>query len=89
MPSYLVTYDLSQPGRNYDELIEHLKSYGTYSHSLGSVWLIVSDKTASQIREAADAYLDANDKILVVKTTSSAAWRGLRDSTSDWIKKNL
>lgn len=32
MTSYLVTYDLSAPGQKYEKLIEHLKSYGTYSH---------------------------------------------------------
>lgn len=89
MPSYLVTYDLSAPQRNYDDLIEHLKAYGTYSHSLGSVWLIVTDKTSKEIRDAAAKILDADDKILVVKLTGEAAWRGLRESTADWIQKNL
>ncbi|KQN41236.1 hypothetical protein [Frigoribacterium sp. Leaf44] len=89
MTSCLVTYDLSAPGQKYDKLIEHLKSYGTYSHSLQSAWLIVSDKSAKEIRDAAGAFLDENDKLLVVELTSVAAWRGLRRATSDWIHKNL
>jgi len=89
MAKYLVTYDLSKPGQNYDDLTEHLKAYGTYSHSLQSVWLIVTDKTAKEVREAAQAYMDANDKVLVVGLTGEASWRNLRETTSDWIHKNL
>ena len=89
MTSYLVTYDLSAPGQKYDDLSEHLKSYGTYSHALESAWLIVSSKSAKEIRDAAGKVLDSNDKLLVVELTGVAAWRGLREATSDWIHKNL
>lgn len=57
--------------------------------SLKSAWLIVSDKSAKEIRDAAGAFLDENDKLLVVKLTGAAAWRGLRETTSDWIHENL
>lgn len=89
MTTYLISYDLSKPGRNYDDLIEHLKSYGTYSHPLESVWVIVTTKTAAQVRDAAIEHMDANDKVLVVALTGEGAWRGLRSSTSDWLKKHL
>lgn len=89
MTSYLVTYDLSAPGRNYNDLIAHLKGYGTYSHSLGSVWVIVTDKSSKQIRDAAQAFLDENDKMLVVRLEGQGAWSNLRPATSDWLKKYL
>lgn len=50
MPSFLVTYDLAGPERDYDELIAHLKGDGTYSHVLKSTWLIVSELTSTQIQ---------------------------------------
>ncbi|MGV2982066.1 CRISPR-associated protein Cas2 [Microbacterium sp. AGC85] len=88
MSSYLLTYDLTAPGRNYDDLIKHLKSYATHAHVLDSTWLIVSDRTSVQIRDEAKTHMDSNDQLLVVKLTGDAAWYGLRGH-SDWIKKNL
>lgn len=89
MPSYVVTYDLTGPDRDYDALIDHLKSYGTYSHALKSTWLIVTTKSAKEVRDAATKHMDKDDKILVVKATGVSAWRNLRPATSDWIHKNL
>lgn len=89
MAIYLVTYDLSAPGRNYDALYEHLRSYGTYSHPVESVWLVKSSRTAAEVRDATKKHLDGNDKLLVVEAGSSAAWRNLRDATSDWLRKQL
>lgn len=89
MTSYLVTYDLTAPNRDYSALIEHFKSYGTYSHALDSTWLIVSDKTTKEVRDTALKHIDSDDKILVVKLAGAAAWRSLRTKTGEWIKKNL
>lgn len=89
MKTYLVTYDLSAPSRNYDDLFKHLKSYGTWAHPVESVWLVVTDRTAAQVRDAAKAYLDRNDKLFVTKATVDGAWSGLPTSTSDWLQKHL
>ncbi|RWZ52928.1 hypothetical protein ELQ90_03055 [Labedella phragmitis] len=89
MTKYLVSYDLSRPGQDYSKLIEHMKSYGTWAHPLKSVWVIVTTKTAVAVRNDASAYLDANDKILVVELGHPAAWRGLSDELTQWLKNNL
>ncbi|PPF11412.1 SinR family protein [Rathayibacter sp. AY1E8] len=83
MTSYLVSYDLSAPGRNYDELIAHLK------HTLESTWVVVTDMTSNEVRDAATKYVDANDKLLVLKLSGAGSWRGLRASTTEWLKKHL
>jgi len=86
MTKYLLTYDLSKPGRNYDDLIEHLETtYGSEGHILGSVWLIETTESSVAVRDAAKAYLDANDKMLVIGVSSTAwATRNLT-SASDWL----
>lgn len=89
MTSFLVTYDLTGPERDYPKLIEHLKSYGTYSRAVKSTWLIVSDLSCEDIRNAVAKQLDSDDKLLVVELTGSAAWLNLRDATDDWIQRNL
>jgi hypothetical protein len=39
MAVLLVTYDLKQPGRNYQPVFEYLKRF-TYRKSMESVWLL-------------------------------------------------
>jgi len=89
MPTYVVSYDLKKPGKNYDDLIEALESYGTYWHHLGSTWCVVSDKTAKEVCEHLVRYIDENDKILVVKSAGVGSWRGFNQSGSDWLKNHL
>lgn len=90
MATLLVTYDLRAPGRNYDDLHELLKSTGTWAHPLESVWFVVTDLTPAQARDAVLEKVDANDKVFVVDVSGdSAAWRGLEQSSSDWLLKFL
>lgn len=90
MNTYLVSYDLMRPGKDYPNLIAHFKSYGNWAKPLESVWLIKSSLTAEQVRNAARTHMDGNDKIMVVDVTSrSAAWANLPQDASTWILNTL
>lgn len=89
MATYLVSYDLIGPTRDYDKIAKHLKSYGTWCRVLESVWLIVSDKTPVAIRDAAFAHMDANDRIIVVGTSPSDWASRVATDHSDWLHKFL
>lgn len=90
MSTYMIGYDLNKPGQNYDDLYEAIKNQGsTWWHHLDSTWIIVSTKTAVDIRDNLSKYLDSNDKLLVAKLSGEAAWKGFSDKGSDWLKKNL
>ncbi len=89
MTTYLVGYDLGKPGRDYEGLAEYLKAFGTYWHNLDSTWLIVSSESAESIRNGAGAFLDSSDKLLVAKVSAPGAWRGFRESGSQWLMDNL
>ena len=52
MKSYLIGYDLNKQGQDYETLIEHIKKLGTWWHCLDSTWIIKTDKSASDIRDA-------------------------------------
>lgn len=89
MNTYIISYDLIRPGKDYSNLIAHIKSY-TWAKPLESVWLIKSSLTAEQVRNAARAHMDANDKILVIDVTSrAAAWANLPQDVSSWIHNQL
>jgi hypothetical protein len=87
MSTILISYDLRAPGRDYATLWDHLKAYGSWAKPLESVWLIQTDFTPAQVRDAAKIHVDQNDKILVVDITNKeSAWINLPQDVSNWIK---
>ncbi len=88
MSTYIVTYDLSAPGRDYKRLFDYLKTY-TYAHVVESVWVIKTYKSAVTLRDEIKRYVDSNDKVLVIKTTREAAWLGLSAEIGDWLNDHL
>lgn len=89
MTAYIISYDLSQPGQNYENLLKAIKSYGNWAMLGGSAYIIISDSSPVQIRDNLNKELDLNDKLYVGVVTSPAAWIGISDEVSDWLKKNL
>lgn len=86
---YLVSYDLRRPGQNYTELIDYLKSHHNWWHHLGSTWVIVTDLSATKLRDGITAHLDGNDKVLVAASGHEGARGGFTDKGSDWLLENL
>ena len=85
---YIIMYDLRAPGRNYEQLYQAIKSYGTWGKLTESSWAIVSDQTAENIRNFLLNFIDNNDRIMVIRSGQSAAWRNIK-ANNDWLKKNL
>ncbi|MDT8427242.1 MAG: hypothetical protein RQ757_00580 [Pseudomonadales bacterium] len=88
MKVYQVSYDLRKQ-RNYESLYERLQSYGTYCHALESTWVIASNQTAAQIRDQLSLVMDADDGLLVTRLQGEAAWLGLGQRITDWLKQQL
>ena len=89
MATFIVTYDLMTQGQNYTCLTKKLEAYPTHWHAQGSVWLIETNQTAVQIRNNLQPCLDSNDKLIVAKLQGEAAWFGLSDHNSNWLKGRL
>lgn len=89
MALFMVAYDLRQQGQNYTCVIEKLKEYPTHWHLQGSVWLIHTDKTATQIRDGLVPCLDNNDKLIVIKLARDAAWHGHGAHVKPWMDEHL
>lgn len=80
---YLINYDLKNPGRNYDELIQAIKAYGTWANICRSCWSIKTEQTATQIRDNLKQYIDPNDILFVCDYNNWASY-GISTAT----KKN-
>lgn len=88
MTVFVITYDLSAPGRNYDAIIARIKQYPWVNLSESS-WAVRTDSTSSQIRDYLGSVLDANDKLFVGTLRSPASWQGLSKDRADWLQQNL
>lgn len=87
MYKYIVTYDLKNPGKNYSNLIDKIKTY-QYSKVCESAWIIRSNNESSTIRNSLLKEIDNNDCLFVAELSGDAAWYNCIDSAEN-IKKNL
>lgn len=84
----IVSYDLSNPGRNYERLLKLIKSYAGWASLGGSAYLIVSDRSPTQVRDHLAQALDQNDKLYVGVAPAPSAWRGMSTDVTNWIQAN-
>jgi hypothetical protein len=90
MATYMIGYDIHPTkGETYDELIAALKKYGTWWHHLDSTWLIVTDDSASEVRDALKGHMKSDDQLLVLQTCGVGAWFGFNEKGSQWLKDHV
>jgi len=87
MACYLVSYDLVGR-RDYERLYGAIKAHGTWAHIHESLWAVVTNGTAAQVRDNLLQYIDADDRLFVIRSGSEAAWRGTI-CKSEWLKEYL
>jgi hypothetical protein len=88
MKILIVTYDLLNPGQNYEKLIQKIKSYPAWARLGGSSYLIATDATVIQVRDNLGTVLDRNDKLFVGTCPVPSAWHGLPEDVAKWILEN-
>ena len=86
---YIVSYDLSEPGQNYDTLLNKIKEVGSWARLGGSAYLIETQKSAKELRDDFQTILDSNDKLYVGSVSAPAAWAGMPQNVSSWILSKL
>ena len=84
---YIVTYDLKKPDRNYEGLFNGIKSFGTWWHQTGSVWVIVTTKTSIEVRNYLEQFIDPNDKLYVGQLMNNWAAVGFKQEEYDWLNR--
>ncbi len=84
----IVSYDLVDPGQNYERLIKLIKAYPSWARLGGSAYLILTDIPPKAVRDNLAQALDKNDKIFVGVAPAPSAWRGLPEDVSKWLQAN-
>jgi len=88
--TYLVSYDLNKPGKDYQGVHQAIKnaSDGTWCKPLESVYIIRTNLTTEAVYNRVVPYLDSGDRILVIEVTSNSYWY-LDKDVSDFLQKML
>jgi hypothetical protein len=86
---YLITYELRQPGRNYNALYNAIQSIPNIRIG-GSVWLVNTSQTRIQLRDTFQACVDPNDNVGVF-LLSKGEWASYNFSQDavNWLKTYL
>lgn len=83
---YCISYDLRTPGKDYDSLINAIKAYPAWWHQTESVWIVVTDQNATEVRDNLMKLLDRNDRLFVVSLDREWAGVGFREKEYTWLK---
>ena len=83
---YIVTYDLRDPGADYDGVIKAISQYPRNMRIQKSVWLIVTSNTHIQVRDFLQRFIDGNDRLFVGRLNKGSAWYNLPPGAGDWIR---
>ena len=85
---YIISYDLFQSCYDYSLLFRAIKSFPKWAKIHNSLWAVVSEATAYEIRDYLSRYIDEEDNLIVIKSGRSAAWTNIIASDL-WCKINL
>jgi len=76
MTTYVISYDLVKAkSKDYTELFDAIKTLGKWAKVVESTWIVVSDMSSVEIRDALTKHMDASDRIIVVQSGSVGAWK--------------
>lgn len=90
MAVYLITYDLNNPGQNYEDVIEAIKdsSTGAWCTYWKSSYLIKSNLTVNQVSDKITPHLDKNDRLIVIEVKNNyQGW--LTEEEWKYIRENI
>ena len=83
----LITYDLHEPERDYEDVIAKIKSFGSRAHVEESVWLVDTALTAQQCRDALNA-VTSKATYFAVRLAHSWASQNVAESVTNWLKSS-
>lgn len=86
--SKIITYDLCNSDKNYNELYEYLHSFTVWAHITESTWFVSTNKSCVAVRDELLKILDSDDRVFVAELTGTAAWQKVM-CNSDYLKNHL
>ncbi|EHI99667.1 hypothetical protein CDLVIII_3084 [Clostridium sp. DL-VIII] len=88
MAVYMISYDLSEPCKNYEKVCESIEALGEWCHYLESTYLVKTSLSADDINSRIIKFLDASDRLITCEILRPVSgW--LPEEQRNWINFNL
>lgn len=86
----LISYDLHEPGKNYEKVITAIKALSSQWAKVHYLyWYVTANLTAEEAGRRVWQAMDSNDSLFVVDATNNdAAWYNLAPKVSEYMKQN-
>lgn len=84
----IVTYDLHNPGRDYEDVIKTIKTATSWAHPQGSVWLLDTNLQPSDWVEKLKKAGDPNDEYFVSRLAHNCSWNNMDADVVTWLKSS-
>lgn len=84
----IISYDLMNPGQNYEGLLKKIKAHSNWARLGGSAYLIATESDPQTVRDDLMRVLDRGDKLYVGVAPAPSAWHGMPEEVSNWIHAN-
>lgn len=88
MAVYVVAFQLSSPEKEYEELHDVMKSFGSYSKRFDSFWIIDTYHSAKHVKEKVFAALSPDDQLFVIEAKKHWSSRNVSDGMVKWLKSS-
>lgn len=82
----MLSYDLNRPGQDYKNLFEAIHRCGDAIHCLGSVWLLHTTMTVTQVQQILHQNMESNDYLMVVDITGQSRDGWMPKSVWEWAR---
>jgi len=82
-----VSYDLHEPGKNYESVIAEIKKLGAWAKVHYSLWYVDSALNSEQAAKRVWSAMDGNDRLIVIDATNNHCyWYNLSKEVAELIK---
>ena len=93
MKKILITYDLNRErqANKWETVNKAIAEQFPSAHwrRLTTTWIVETDWSAAQVRNWLLPLFDSNDELLVAVLTGEAAWHGIDERGSTWLRDVL
>ena len=89
MTIYNISYDLTKPGRDYENLRVEIEKLGLWVRPVKSTWLVETEVSLPDVRSRLVAIMDSDDKLIITTCSKGTAWKDLHPDVISWIKQRL
>ncbi|MEC0140773.1 hypothetical protein P4H94_28425 [Paenibacillus macerans] len=85
MFTYLITYDLNVPGKDYKKLWAAIESLGPHTKPLKSVYFVKSNLTTLQVVHYLSPHIDSSDGLFITPVSSKTSGGQLPQTFWNWL----